>query len=510
MTTSSPLASSSEWEKEFFITWQRLMERERDGKNLIQTLHNILSQSGDASSKLLDIKHHANIMSANEKTKTELMAQLNEFFFRNVVTALKQARKIEPTNAAYHDQQKNPLDWYLEHGEDGPQTVVDEVGDWTGPVSVVGQQKKRIHDQNSKKKKQRASNPSSHESHGVDGINHDMTAMHSTESLWRTRGRVSQDPVVTVPSASVLPGTSVDARTSAKSTSGTKLLFRSKVKGNAKSPEPAINTITQSKSGSRSKAQTKTQLLAEFVKNNRVIKSFTFDLVAKQVLGRRRYAHAKEYLVQWQDVATPLWITRSKCPLQAREVIDTYVAALPRQSRSKSTARRSQQDAGKKTASHGTPLETGVVDDHEPKFYPVSRLLAHRDLNNKRQYLVHWENYPENYNTWENADSLRSDVPNIVEAYEKKLQQGRNRRDARPMAKEVSRSKSTSKRRCPDVDDKNHAHGCSSRKRTRRWMDTKNEATEGKTRKAKFHFDVEEGERDEGSDDLFTERLNQC
>ncbi|KAI9921852.1 hypothetical protein PsorP6_002266 [Peronosclerospora sorghi] len=474
MTTSSTLASSSEWEKEFFITWARLMERQRDEKKLIQTLHNILSQSVDASTKQLDIKHHANIMSANEKTMTELTAQLNDFFFRNVVAALKLARNAEPTNAAYHEQQQNPLDWYLEHGEDVPQTFVDDLGDSTGPVSLVGQQKKRINDQNGKKKKKLASNPSRKESHGYDGMNHDMNAMHSTESLWRTRGRVSQEPNVTVSTASALSGTTVDVRTSSKSSSGGKSSSGSKIKGKVKSSEPAINTITQSKFGSRSKPPTETQHLAEFVKNDRVIKSFTVDLVAKQVLGMRIYAHAKEYLVQWQDVATPLWTTRRKCPFQARELIDAYVAALRLQSRSKLTSRCIQQDAGKKSGNYGTPLDNGVLDDHEPRFYLVSQLLAHRDLNNKRQYLVQWKNYPESYNTWENADSLRLDVPKIVDAYEK-------------------------------IFSKVRIEG-----RKRQCIDNEKEATEDKTRKDEYHFDVEEAEMDEVSDDEFTEMLNQC
>ncbi|KAI9895856.1 hypothetical protein PsorP6_019122 [Peronosclerospora sorghi] len=87
MTTSSTLALSSEWER--ILHHVAAAYGTRTGrKKLIQTLHNIKSYSVDASSKLLNTKHLANIMSANEKTRTEIMVQLDDFFFQNVVAAL--------------------------------------------------------------------------------------------------------------------------------------------------------------------------------------------------------------------------------------------------------------------------------------------------------------------------------------------------------------------------------------------------------------------------------------
>ncbi|CAI5735737.1 unnamed protein product [Peronospora destructor] len=131
--TASNLPTSSHWEKEFFTTWLRLMERQKDETDLIQTLQSVLTQDGDAIIKLQDAKHHANMMSANDKTMTELMAQLNEFFFRR-----------------YY-----PLDRYLEHGDDGTamsQAFVDYMSGWAVPGEAGGQEKRKKK-VNEKKKK---------------------------------------------------------------------------------------------------------------------------------------------------------------------------------------------------------------------------------------------------------------------------------------------------------------------------------------------------------------------
>ncbi|CAI5735741.1 unnamed protein product [Peronospora destructor] len=56
----------------------------------------------------------------------------------------------------------------------------------------------------------------------------------------------------------------------------------------------------------------------------------------------------------------------------------------------------------------------GGFEANEAKFYTVDHIVKHRTRYNKRQYLVRWEHYSESADTWENADKLRIDVPDIV------------------------------------------------------------------------------------------------
>ena len=42
------------------------------------------------------------------------------------------------------------------------------------------------------------------------------------------------------------------------------------------------------------------------------------------------------------------------------------------------------------------------------------KILRQRTRNGKLQYLVKWERYPESEATWEPADKLQEDVPNLI------------------------------------------------------------------------------------------------
>ena len=50
----------------------------------------------------------------------------------------------------------------------------------------------------------------------------------------------------------------------------------------------------------------------------------------------------------------------------------------------------------------------------KPERYIPERILKQRIRKGQLQYLVKWERYPESEATWEPADSLKEDVPNLI------------------------------------------------------------------------------------------------
>jgi hypothetical protein len=72
-----------------------------------------------------------------------------------------------------------------------------------------------------------------------------------------------------------------------------------------------------------------------------------------------------------------------------------------------------------------TRKELQVVPDNEnpppdsilrgrPERYIPEKILGQRTRNRQLQYLVKWEHYPDSEATWESADSLQEDVPNLI------------------------------------------------------------------------------------------------
>ncbi|GBC00700.1 hypothetical protein RclHR1_39430001 [Rhizophagus clarus] len=53
----------------------------------------------------------------------------------------------------------------------------------------------------------------------------------------------------------------------------------------------------------------------------------------------------------------------------------------------------------------------------QPERYVPEKIFNHRTRKGQLQYLVKWERYPEDESTWEPADRLQEDVPNLVHIY---------------------------------------------------------------------------------------------
>ncbi|GBB90698.1 hypothetical protein RclHR1_17730005 [Rhizophagus clarus] len=62
------------------------------------------------------------------------------------------------------------------------------------------------------------------------------------------------------------------------------------------------------------------------------------------------------------------------------------------------------------------PLFDSVIRG-QPERYVPEKIFKHYTRKGQLQYLVKWERYPEDKSTWEPADRLQEDVPNLVRIY---------------------------------------------------------------------------------------------
>ncbi|CAF3147539.1 unnamed protein product [Rotaria sp. Silwood2] len=60
-----------------------------------------------------------------------------------------------------------------------------------------------------------------------------------------------------------------------------------------------------------------------------------------------------------------------------------------------------------------------ILNDNQREKFLVERIITHRFRNDKKEYLIAWQGYPEEQNTWESQQNL--DCPNLTEEYEKRL-----------------------------------------------------------------------------------------
>lgn len=61
------------------------------------------------------------------------------------------------------------------------------------------------------------------------------------------------------------------------------------------------------------------------------------------------------------------------------------------------------------------PLDS-VIRGQPERFVP-ERILRHRIRKGQDQYLVKWERYPDTEATWEPADRLEEDVPDLIRKF---------------------------------------------------------------------------------------------
>ncbi|KAG3097488.1 hypothetical protein PI124_g8119 [Phytophthora idaei] len=512
-TPGSTSEATADREKEFIITWLRLMERQHEVTVFSQALQSILAQPGDEAATWQDARHQANLLSATDKTVTDLVASLNEFFSRDIVPALKRARQV---GEAPPQQAQDSLSRYLAHGDEGeamPQAFVDDMSGWGTEKEQSDGQEKESADRDNEDDKDSGDEICADFFHDMllaNGVK--VTAMLAPDYSAAMQRRVIQQPVAQGVAA---------ARTSAPSPATASPRGKGKIKMNkrgGKVPPPVVTNLPPRPSGSVGSTPRTPE---EPQRKYRIGKRKAATLTAEQVLGIRQYGSAREFCIRWQGLETPLWIARRKAPPQAKELIDLYKAEL----RALGNQGATNPTGKKKTSRNGAAGGAGA------EFYAVDHIVNHRLFNKKREYLVRWENYDESEDTWEKAEKLRVDVPDIVDAYEEQLHRNRARAEAVQSAmSELNRdggSKPTTKKRsigeCSNENssDKGVMQLSASRDQTdddrlkekRRRIATNeeneiNDADEDNASENDHQFEMEEAELDEYSDEEFADRLN--
>uniref|UniRef100_M4B9M2 Chromo domain-containing protein n=1 Tax=Hyaloperonospora arabidopsidis (strain Emoy2) TaxID=559515 RepID=M4B9M2_HYAAE len=451
MTTATCTTGRSslrdDWEKEFFTTWLRLMERQKDETKLLKTLQNLLltqTRRGEAVGLVQDAKHHVNMLKANDKTMTELMTLLNEFFFQNILPALKRARQVENEGRDGDDHEEDEsvttaasnvhggneelpqdsLDRYLEHGdeneaEDGtaiPQAFVDDMSGWACSSHSSRGQAEML----SRKLETDTLNAATGTACAAENVARNEDE-HTGEKEDGMAGDESDDGIPSDAFHDMLIANSskmTALHASDKVETYEQLTALSVIEASPQSKPAQTKSTRQSQS-----QQVSTGYAAK--RKDRIGQNAAASLVADQVLDVRTYGTLKEYLIEWQGMATPLWIARRRCPPQAKELIDNYAATLRAQDSTRVTRKPTGGCRGtgtKHVTSHkGDARDADGEDDMEITLYNVDHIVNHRVRYNKKEYLVRWEHYADGYDTWEKAAKLRLDVPKIVEAYEEQL-----------------------------------------------------------------------------------------
>ncbi|CAI5721232.1 unnamed protein product [Hyaloperonospora brassicae] len=490
---SGPLPSSDdEWEKEFFTTWVRLMERQKDETQLLKTLQRLLmtpAVRGEAAGLVQDAKHHVNMMRANDKSVNELTAVLNDCFFRAVLPALKRARRADRSNESRStrdaeewegdvgvdvgareegtERPQDSLDRYLEHGDDGddddddglamPQAFVDDMSGWAcAPRASLGQEALPNEQQQREDMVTAATSAAGALSSVAsdDGEKGDGKASAGGDE---SDDGIPNDAFHDMLIANNLKTTAMRAVDKGKTH---EQLPRSVATDASPRPKPVLTKVTRLSLAPQSRVTYAAR------RKDRIGEKAAASLVADQVLDVRTYGKCKEYLIQWQGRDTPLWIARRRCPPKTKDLIDTYAATL--QAGGSTRAARKQTRGARRTesvrsASHESyeteVQDAGSEDDEATALYNVDHIVCHRVRYHKKEYLVRWEKYSSSYDTWENAEKLRLDVPEIVKAYEDELQRvcgedmAFDSANPEPSVSKVKRIKSTDKKQSSVGED---------------------------------------------------------
>ncbi|GMF49164.1 unnamed protein product [Phytophthora fragariaefolia] len=513
------------------------MERQKDAADLARALQAALGAGADGGG-LQDARQLAARLGANAARVAELVARLNDQFFRDIAPALKRAK-------AARAPPLDPLDRYLELGDDGgdmPQTFVDDMSGWAAPKRGWKPPRDDV------RARQTAARVGEEEDELLSDDDIPSDQFHDlliANSLRVTAMQAPDYPAMATrpapPPPSATPAENA-AATSAAAAQATTSSGKTKTSRRSRRPPPPIVTDLPPRSTSAgSTPATQTRSPEALAKRDRLGKRAASGLKAKQVLRARKFGSAREYFIRWQGVASPLWISRRKAPRQAKVLIDLFLTELrTRENEPTRLAATGESNEKKKASRTGASLRkqeatatgaSAAPKTAEAEFYTVDHIVNHRTHYNKRQYLVRWESYGESDDTWENADKLRMDVPDIVDAYEEQLERDNARAEAVQSAiSELNRdaavkSKPPTKKRAVVAEDARgrgtshstdqaevgHANG--KRRRVATEKDGKGKGSvggndEGNTSEDDYQFDLEEAELEEFSDEEFADRLN--
>ena len=59
--------------------------------------------------------------------------------------------------------------------------------------------------------------------------------------------------------------------------------------------------------------------------------------------------------------------------------------------------------------------QRNIPEDEEAPLYTIDRIIAHKQTEDGKKYLIRWKGYDEDVATWEPADNIKEDAPGSVE-----------------------------------------------------------------------------------------------
>ncbi|TDH73808.1 hypothetical protein CCR75_009591 [Bremia lactucae] len=394
-TPSTDTGAVDDHDRQFVTTWLRLMERCKDVTEISEALQRVLSQPEDESVKLQDVRHQINLLCATDKTIADLVARINEYFFWDIVPVLERAR---PSRQATSVDAHDCLDRYLECGAEDtpiPQDFVDHMSGWGDAAEYSDVEL-----------------PTDMDDAIPADVAHDRLIANSlkwTASMAQAHSSPCRQPQQKSFIAQELP-----------------LKSRSPLTLRSKALKNRIKTPKQNERKSDSSLLSPCKSSIEGLPKKERVESR--NKATANVLGMRTLGKTTEYYVRVAGSEAPRWITRRKATSQAKEWIDLYKLSARDRSLSHSKQTRPPQEltkpSRKKASEHiNVQRKAGKrrTEDQGAAFYSVDHIVSHRVFHQSRQYLVRWEHYDESGDTWEQADKLRADVPEIVDAYEEQL-----------------------------------------------------------------------------------------
>ncbi|ODM95307.1 Chromobox protein 5 [Orchesella cincta] len=77
--------------------------------------------------------------------------------------------------------------------------------------------------------------------------------------------------------------------------------------------------------------------------------------------------------------------------------------------------------------------KTATPTTKKEKKFIVQKILDKKTMKRKVHYLVKWQGYPASQNTWELQETLRTDVPDLVNEFESKTKKGAATSESEPV-----------------------------------------------------------------------------
>ena len=67
---------------------------------------------------------------------------------------------------------------------------------------------------------------------------------------------------------------------------------------------------------------------------------------------------------------------------------------------------------------HNNPAhQRNIPEDEEAPLYTINRIVDHKQTKDGKKYLIRWNGYDEDEDTWKPADNIEEDAPGSLENF---------------------------------------------------------------------------------------------